>query len=816
MAILESALGALWQDYFQGQNMCLMAIGGFGRGEMYPFSDMDIALVTATPPDEATQENIAEFIQVLWDMHMLPAPKVGSLVQLCESAREDLTSDTAFLEARFICGNHRLAQQFVNQLNLQRDVASFIEGKLLEQQQRYAKAQGAGSLLEANVKTAPGGLRDVHTLVWLAKAQGLNAQVNNLVQQNIVTRTEAGLLTHSHKQLAKIRIDLHLAAGRPEERLIFDLQAQVALNLGFTDDVKYRASEKLMRAFYRATKTIKQLSGILLPMLRGRVYSALPRIVVDIDEDYYQVGNLLAVKDKKLFQKKPTHLFKAMYIAQQHNDIVGLAPQTLRSWWRVGQKIGSEFYDNPVNRDRFIGFFRRGDGLTHLLRFMNLYGILGRYLPAWGKIVGLLQHDLFHIYPVDDHILMVVRNMRRLAMDAHSHELPYASGLMHSFERKHILYLAALFHDIAKGRGGDHAEKGVADARQFGEDHFLSEEETELLAWLVQEHLLMSITAQKEDIQDPEVVAKFARVVQTHERLVALYLLTVADIRGTNPKIWNSWKASLLESLFQATLRLISGEKRDRAVVVNNRQQRAINELARLNVSAAKQRELWHLLGEAYFVRHEIQEILWQLPKLVNHEHEAQAHTQLLPNTDTMQVMVYMPNRPKLFAGLSYIFSRHELNILAARAYVTEHNYILDTFILQMPNASLPQDYQRIQHKVEHSLDQFVKGELTPHIDAPAKPLGRRSRHLPIAPRVSIYEEDNAGWYILEIITFNRRYLLSNIAEVMSDFGISIRYAKIATLDERVEDSFLIYAPKLEDTQQRLALKTALLKEISQ
>lgn len=814
-AALDHALSRLWQEWFAGSGLCLLATGGFGRGEMYPYSDLDLAIAAAGALDAAQQEQVAAFVQLLWDLQLSPAVKVGSIDELCLSARDDLTGDTAFLEARFVCGDHRVADRLLQALNLQRDTAGFIEGKLLEQQQRHAKSQGAGSLLEANVKTAPGGLRDLHTMLWLAKAQGLSPRFHTLVQQRILTRTEAGLLINSHRQLAKIRIDLHLAAGRAEERLIFDLQTQVAANMGYEDDAKHRKSEKLMHRFYRATKTVKQLNGILLPMLRGRVYSRLPRVVVDIDDDYYQVGNLLAVKDKKLFADKPTHILKAIQIAQQHNDITGLAPQTLRAWWDAGQKIQPAFYQNPVNRDRFVGFFKHGSGLTHLLRFLNLYGFLGRYLPAWGKIVGLLQHDLFHIYPVDDHILMVVRNMRRLAMDAHSHELPFASGLMHSFEPQYVLYLAALFHDIAKGRGGDHSLEGVADARRFAADHFMPQADAELLAWLVENHLLMSGTAQKEDIQDPEVVARFCRRVGSRERLTALYLLTVSDIRGTNPKIWNGWKASLLENLFHSALQHIEGRRHDRAVMVSNRQQRALNELAQLNIQEKQQRRLWQLLGQSYFVHHEMQEILWHLPLLVGHEETAQAHCQLLPDSDTLQVMVYMPNRPRLFAGLCAIFSNHALNILTARAYVTEHNFVLDTFIVQMPEAALPHDYQRIHQALQQTLDAFVHGNLQPEIVQAPPARSRRSRHLPIAPRITLLAEDNPGWYVLEIITVNRSHLLANIAHVLSAFDISMRYAKITTLDERVEDSFLIHAPQLEDTRQQLALKKALLEQIS-
>jgi [protein-PII] uridylyltransferase len=812
--IITEVVTTLWQEFFAGQELCLLAIGGFGRGEMYPYSDMDMAIVSKNAIDDELQQQIATFVQILWDIHLQPASKVGTIEELCESARQDLTGDSALLESRFLCGQRQLATKFIHQLGLQRDVAAFIEGKILEQWQRYAKASGEASLLEANVKTTQGGLRDIHTLLWLAKVQGLSPHIHDLMKNAILNHTEAKLLLSCQKRLAKIRIELHLTAKRAEDRLIFDLQTQVAQNLGYRDDATSRASEKLMHDFYRALKGVKQLSGILVPMLRDRVYAALPRVVVELDQHYYQVGNMLAVHDLDLFQQKPEHIFTILRIAQEHSDIIGLAPKTLRVWWTAAhQLVNEEFYQNPVNRKCFASFFRHGDGLTHLLRFINLYGVLGRYLPAWGKIVGLLQHDLFHIYPVDDHILMVVRNMRRLAMEQHSHELPFASTLMHTFARQHILYMAALFHDIAKGRGGDHAQKGVSDARRFAEDHFLDKEESDLLAWLVQQHLLMSTTAQKEDIQDLEVVARFSKQVQTVERLTALYLLTVADIRGTNPKIWNSWKASLLESLYKAALHHLNGKQSNRQTAILDRRQQAMHELSQYHISEAQQRELWHILGQAYFARHEWQDILWHLSKIINYEQQAQAHSRLLPDTDTLKVMVYMPNRPKLFAELASVFSEAGMNILTARAYITDHNFILDTFILQFPSMLNTGDYLAIQNKTELALNQFVNGHLPMSTSNPAK-LSRRSRHMPIAPRISIDEEDNAGWYNLHIITANRRFLLANIAAVLSELNISIRFAKITTLDERVEDSFLVYAPQLADTQQQLRLKNALLDQL--
>ena len=812
--IISEILTTLWQHFFAEQELCLLAIGGFGRGEMYPFSDVDMAIVSREPVSDMLQHQIAAFIQILWDIHLQPAAKVGTIDELCESARQDLTGDSALLESHYLCGSRQLATELIHQLDLQRDVAAFTEGKILEQSQRYTKASGEASLLEANVKTTQGGLRDIHTLLWLAKVQGLPPQIHDLMRNAILNRTEARLLLSCQKQLARIRIELHLTAKRAEDRLIFDLQTQVAENLGYVDDTNSRASEKLMHDFYRAIKGVKQLSGILVPMLRDRVYATLPRVVVELDEHYYQVGNMLAVHNLELFRHKPEHIFISLRIAQEHSDIIGLAPKTLRAWWAAAhQQVNEAFYQNPINRECFAGFFRHGNGLTHLLRFINLYGVLGKYLPAWEKIVGLLQHDLFHIYPVDDHILMVVRNMRRLAMERHSHELPFASTLMHAFERKHILYMAALFHDIAKGRGGDHAVKGVADARSFAKDHFLDAEESDLLAWLVEQHLLMSMTAQKEDIQDPEVVARFSNQVKTIERLTALYLLTVADIRGTNPKIWNSWKASLLESLYKAALHYLNGRQSNRQTAILDRRQQAMHELSQYQISESQQRELWHILGQAYFARHEWQDILWHLSKIINYEQQPQAHSQWLPDTNTLKVMVYMPNRPKLFTELASVFSEAGMNILTARAYITDHNFILDTFILQFPSGLSTADYLSIQNKTELALNQFVNGNLSMSAATPAS-LSRRSRHMPIAPRITIDEEDNPGWYNLHIITANRRFLLANIAAVLSELNISIRFAKITTLDERVEDSFLVYAPHLADTQQQLQLKNALLDQL--
>ncbi|MDO4696171.1 MAG: [protein-PII] uridylyltransferase [Neisseria sp.] len=807
---LDQMLCTIFPHFFDS-GCCLLAAGGYGRGEMYPHSDLDLVLLWPQQPSAAGEDAVGCFLQTLWDMKLHPALKSGTAAELCADTINDLTAETAFLEARFLCGSRDLAETFIGQLDLQRNPAVFIESKLLEMQLRHDKQQGSGTVLEPNLKTCPGGLRDIHTMSWLARVQGLQPDIASLMANGILTRSEAGILSHSRKQLARLRIDLHLAAGREEDRLIFDFQRQIADARGWTDDESRLKSEKVMRIVYRAIKAVKQLNGIILPMLQGRVYSRLPRIVHDIDSDYYQLGNGIAARNKNLFREQPEHIFKIVELMQRRKDITSLAPKTLRAWWEAVQHIDSAFYRNETNRHRFIGFFKHGAGLTATMRFLNLYGVLSHYLPTWGKIVGLLQHDLFHIYPVDDHILTVLRNMRRFAMEQYVHEFPFASSLMYRFDRPELLYLAALFHDIAKGRGGDHAIEGIADAQRFASDHFLDADGSELLAWLVEHHLLMSMTAQKEDIQDPEVIRRFCSKVGTSYRLHALYLLTVADIRGTNPKIWNSWKANLLENLFKAAEQHFAGENPTAAVLTGRRQQHAAALLAQAGFDSKHQQRLWRALGPAYFVRHETGEIEWHTFLLAADFERPQTAIRPYLDPQTWQIMAFLPNAPRVFARLCRILSRHMLDIVSARVFVTEHDYVLDTFVVRLPEHAAPTDAARIQKALLRELEQFVNGQSRP-ADGIQQGPGRRARCLPIAPTVQLSpEEERPDWYTLDIVSANRPYLLADIADVFNAHSISLRYAKINTLDARAEDSFLLYSRDLSAPAKQLELEKALL-----
>lgn len=791
-AALDDEIRRLWHELCGAHSrLCLLAIGGYGRGEVYPHSDIDLAIIAAEAMTEAEEAQTAALVQALWDRQLTPAVQSGSLQQLLDTAAQDLNTDTALLEARPLSGNPELAATALAAFSRQRDTAAFIESKLLEMQQRHAKQPAL--VLEPNIKHCVGGLRDLHTMMWLAQAQGLPHDFYALMRQNIITRTEASLLRRCHRRLARLRIELHLAAGREEDRLIFDLQSRLAAADGLDADSRQAATETLMRRFYRTAKTVMQLTGILIPMLRGRCYSLLPRNTADIDADYYRVGNQIAAKDLHLFAKQPQHLFKIIEILQQNRDLTGIAPKTLRQWWAASRQMDDSFYRQPENRARFLGFFRHGTGLTHTLRLLNLYGLLSRYLPDWHKIVGLLQHDLFHIYPVDDHILTVVRNMRRLAMERHSHELPFASGLMAAFRQPYILYLAALFHDIAKGRHGDHAQLGAADAQRFAQDHQLPAADGELLVWLVREHLLMSSVAQKEDIQDPAVVERFCRRVGSRERLDALYLLTVADIRGTNPQIWNSWKAQLLLQLFQAAAAHLAGGQSGSGNHLQQRRHEAETQLADQGIGAAAIRQLFNRLGEAYFPRHPPEIIRWHMSLYRDNGFPAAAVRRR--TADTLQLMVCMPNGERLFTRLCRLIGRHGLDIAAARAYITADNHILNTFTATLPDNRLD-EAEQLAGQLQQRLADFAR---QPHeINASAAKPARRSRFQAIVPHIEIEPDpEHNGRYTLEMTCTNRPYLLADITEVFARHQISLHYAKIATLAERVEDSFYISCPEL-------------------
>ncbi|KZE31261.1 [protein-PII] uridylyltransferase [Crenobacter luteus] len=812
--LVDEAIASLWQEAGGGDAAALLAVGGYGRGQLFPHSDIDLLILLPERAPRRTLELAEALIGKLWDLGLEVGHSVRTVDECLKEAEADITVATTLLERRLIAGDAALEAALSAALARELDPVAFVEGKQLEQQQRHNRYFGVTNNLEPNLKESPGGLRDLHTLLWISKATGFGDSWEALTEGGILTRAEARLIRQSERTLQKLRIDLHLVARRREDRLLFDFQQPLARLWGFEDTGARRASELLMHAYYRAARTVGQLNGVLLPNLRARFFSPLPRLTQSLDERFYTVNGMLSVYNSAIFHERPSAIFEAFLMLQRHPELTGFAPRSLRALWNARSRINERFRHDPANRALFMQIFRE-PGLTRTLRRMNLYGVLGKYLPAFGRIVGQMQHDLFHVYTVDEHILMVVRNLRRFAVPAFNHEYPFLSKLINDFDKPELLYLAGLFHDIAKGRGGDHSQLGRVDAREFCVAHGLSADDTELVVWLVQEHLTMSAIAQKEDIYDPETVGRFADKVATPRRLAALYLLTVADIRGTSPKVWNAWKAKLLEDLYHATQRqLLRGGELDLDSELEERKTQARALLRLFAVPAGVEDRLWAELDTVYFLRHEAKEIAWHA-RLLNRfvsTREPIVRARLSEDKEGVQVLVYTPDQPALFARLCAFFGRTRYSIADAKVYTTRHGYALDTFHVFIPEHH-DGDYRDLINFIEFELAACLRkgGEIEM---PPAGRVNRMLRHFPVAPQVLIRPDDRESYYVLSLVAGDQPGLLARITQILTRYGLSVQSAKIMTLGSRVEDSFLLSGAALSDDRALLALETELIEEL--
>jgi [protein-PII] uridylyltransferase len=499
---------------------------------------------------------------------------------------------------------------------------------------------------------------------------------------------------------------------------------------------------------------------------------------------------------------------------QQHHEIKGISASTLRALWRGRSLIDEAYRKNYRNRETFMRILSSPTRVTRELKRMNQYGVLGRYLRQFGRVVGQMQHDLYHVYTVDEHILKVVRNLRRFAVPELAHEFPLCSRLMSDFARPEVLYLAGLFHDIAKGRGGDHSTLGAVDAARFAKAHRLSKEDADLVSWLVANHLVMSATAQKQDISDPEVIGAFAERVRDERRLTALYLLTVADIRGTSPKVWNAWKAKLLEDLFHLTRRLLSGHGASLETSVQSRQEEALAKLRLYAVPDDAHKKLWGQLDTAYFLRHDPQEIAWHTRSLYYRMDTPRpvVKARLSPAGEGLQVLVYVPDQKELFARICSFFESISYDIHEAKIYTTRHGYALDTFQIQDPTNNRPR-YRDIMSYIEYELG----ARLAHHAPLPTLPnprLSRQLRHFPISPEVNIQPDERGTYQVLSVIAGDRPGLLSRIARVLTNYDVNLHTAKINTLGARAEDIFLITGSALHDSKKVVRLEAELIEQL--
>jgi len=792
----------------------LVATGGYGRGELYPHSDIDLLVLLAREPDEQDRASLERLIGALWDIGLEIGHSVRTVPDCVQEATSDVTVRTALLEARFLAGSRSLYRAMGGALAQSADPVSFFKAKRLEQEQRHAKHQDTAYALEPNLKEAPGGLRDLQAIQWIARASGIGPRWSDLVAHSLIERGEARQLARHEALLQDQRIRLHYLAGRREDRIVFDFQNALALQHGDRDTPERRASEAMMQRYYQTAKGVTQLNAILLQNLEARLAPYPDTAPRALNERFEVRSEMLHIKQENTFAREPTAILECFLLMMQHRALRGMTARTLRALWRARSLINASFRKDPIARLLFLHILQQPHGTVHEFRRMNQYGILGRYLPEFGRIVGQMQHDLFHVYTVDQHILMVVRNLRRFTMPEFAHEFPLCSELMSGFERHWLLYVAALYHDIAKGRGGDHSELGSSEVRSFSKRHGLSEEDRKLVEFLVEKHLAMSHVAQKQDVHDPEVVRAFAERVGSERRLTALYLLTVADVRGTSPKVWNAWKAKLLEDLFRATRRILTGTPMARDAALAEKQAEATRLLRLYALSDGVTERLWAQVDTAYFLRHDAQEIAWHARSLhyrVDTD-KAVVKARLAPFGEGLQVMIYTRDREALFARICGYFERSAFTIVEAKVHTTRNGYALDTFLVmgRGPGAH----YRDLIGMIEADLAVEALSEAplaAPH----GGRLSRRVRHFPISPTVDIRPDERGAYHVLSVVASDRPGLLYSIARTLARYRINLQTARINTLGDRAEDIFLISGDTLGNSKAVLQLEQDLLNELT-
>jgi len=823
-ALADTTLVTLWQEAGFGPPFALVAVGGFGRGELFPYSDVDVLVLMpddqSPDSDAPLKARIETFIGSCWDAGLEIGSSVRTLSECLHEAADDVTIQTSLLEARLITGNKTLFSAFEQQFFAALDPQAFFVAKTLELHQRHHKFEDTPYSLEPNCKESPGGLRDLQVILWVAKAAGYGGDWDTLAKNGLATAFEVKQLKRNEAVLRLIRARLHLIAKRREDRLVFDLQNAMAHSFGFeppspsTDRRAFvRPSETLMRRYYWSAKAVTQLNQILMLNIEERLNPSThePR---PINARFYDKAGMVEVASDDLYQREPHAILETFLVYQNTLGVKGLSARTLRALYNARNMMDAKFRSDPVNRATFKQILMQERGITHAMRLMNQTSVLGRYLWVFRKIVGQMQHDLFHVYTVDQHILMVLRNMRRFFIVEHAHEYPFCSQLASGWDKPWILYVAALFHDIAKGRGGDHSVLGAVEVRRFCKQHDIGPEDANVIEFIVQEHLTMSHVAQKTDLSDPDTIAAFAKRVGNERNLTALYLLTVADIRGTSPKVWNAWKGKLLEDLYRLTLRALGGRAPDRDAEVEARKREALIALALYALPFEAHKRLWETLDVGYFMRHDATDIAWHTRQLSRHVSSGKSvvRARQSPLGEGLQVVVYTPDQPDLFARICGYFDQSEFSILDARVHTASNGYALDTF--QIVTSALPDHYQELTSMVESELGRAIAqtGPLPP----PGRGrVSRRVKSFPIAPRVTLRPDEKAQRWLLNISASDRVGLLYCVARVLAKHNINLQLAKIITLGERVDDTFLIQGDELQHNRAQIEIETELLEALA-
>lgn len=797
-AFIDQLLRQIWGDtgLAAQADITLFAVGGYGRGELLPASDIDLLLLTHKISTETQQSLISDFLRRLWDIGLNVGHSVRTLDECISEATRDITVVTNLMEGRLLAGSGALFDRLMELIGPGHIWPSreFFAAKLAEQSRRHQKFGDTAYRLEPNVKDGPGGLRDIQMIGWVSKRHLGARRMSDLVRHGFLTEDEYRELKSGQSYLWRIRFALHTLTGRAEDRLLFDHQLTLAKQSHFADEDNNLAVEQFMQGYYRVVMNLERLNEMLLQHYRECIlYADDEGEPKPLNERFQSRLNFIEARQETVFRDYPPALLEIFLLCAQNPQIEGVRAATIRLIRQHRHLIDEEFRHDPICRNLFMQILRAPNGITQQLRRMNRYGILAAYLPAFGSIVGRMQYDLFHVYTVDEHTLMVLRNVRRFSLPDVAGDSPRYHALFRIHPKPELLYLGALFHDIGKGRNGDHSQIGAKDAEAFCRLHGLSETDTNLVGWLVRNHLLMSLTAQRKDITNPEIVRIFGTQVETRLRLDSLYLLTIADIRATNPELWNAWRETLLADLYAATSRLLQrglDAQDDHSMIIKTVQRESLIRLAKLNIPEDTIQALWQDLSNDYFLRHSADEIAWHTAAILETEQRPVVHIRQITERGGSEIFIYATDSPQIFAHITSTLDALGLDVVDARITTARHGWILDSFIILEADGETIESQFRAEEIVAR-----LRETLT-HLDRPPEQVRRRMprrlKHFDIPPQLSFSHNAPHQWTALELITNDRPGLLSAVGQALANEGIRIHNAKISTIGEQASDVFYV------------------------
>jgi [protein-PII] uridylyltransferase len=807
---IDGLLQDMWQQHQLGNLMqaSLVAVGGYGREEMHPASDIDLLILLASEPDADAEQKLSDFVTQLWDLGLEIGHSVRTLDECFTEASNDLTVITNLIESRYLCGDQALFKQLHTRIGPDKiwSSAEFFKAKVEEQQKRYLHYGDTAYRVEPNLKDGPGGLRDLQMIGWIVLREygiGSLKTLSEAHDNDLLNPKEYQALIAARDFLWKVRFVLHQLTGRKEDRLLFDYQRHLAHSFGYTNDENNQSIEAFMQRYYRTITELERLNEILLGLLREHILQTTQAPTVLINNYYRIQDNYLDLIDKDLFKIHPHTILEVFNILQQVPELNGLTPQTIRELRRNLHLIDDDFRNNTHNKQLFISIMSESRRVNFVLRRMNRYGVLAAYIPAFSNIVGRMQYDLFHAYTVDDHTLNVVRNILALNTEKSEKELPMCSEIFKTIKKPMLLCLAGIFHDIAKGRGGSHSELGAVDALEFCLAHDLSEDDSQTVSWLVKQHLLISSTAQRKDINDPDVIKEFAEVMQTTERLDYLYLLTICDIRGTNPTLLNSWKHSLLKELYHSTRKYLQSDtskvESKETIIEREIQQKKQTVLALLNEKGIDKKRceaFWNRFDDDYFLQYSSERLLWHLVEIENVELKEGTGSECIirfgesHDKGSSVLLIYTRDQPELFVKITSAIEQQRLDTVAASINSSNDGFDIFTFYLLNTEGNALQNYddkQQLIDTIETNLQQQQSSYDFQHHRMP-----RQLKHFNTETKVKFDLDKTHQQTVITISTADGAGLLTRIGEVFNQQGLSIHNARITTLGEIAEDIFHI------------------------